>query len=166
MLCWRSSTTSDTVIPSESEEGGTANDLSQSRCLDFDLQAKVKRTHRHNGASRLCLAGPACINLVEARPVFDIRDIHTHLEQLPDTAASTFQRRLEIRQHLFGLDFERRVRELAALGVDRQLPRYEHETIARRDVTIVSAWRSETSGVRGVRHARVVFVTSHEGDSI
>jgi hypothetical protein len=67
------------------------------RSFDLDLEAEVKRTDRHDRAGWSRIARPVSVDLIEARPMLDIGEIDPNLHQLRDAAASTFQRRREIR---------------------------------------------------------------------
>jgi hypothetical protein len=54
------------------------------------------------------VARPTRVDLIEARPVFDIGDIDVPLHELRNAAAGAFERCPKIGQHLLGLNFERR----------------------------------------------------------
>jgi hypothetical protein len=122
-------------IPSECKESSrhqhtSAPSLNHRRSLDFDLEPIVQMRHRNDSARRPRLSRPTRVDLVKARPVIDIDDIDTDLQQLGNAAAYRFERGLHIRQYLFGLYLERSLGKLVALRVDWQLSRDEHKPFA------------------------------------
>lgn len=150
------------VIHQTDAQKPLSHELNQRGRFDLDLQAVMQMRDRHDGTRRTRVAGPTRVDLIEARPVFDIDDIDAHLYQLRNAAAGAFERSLKIRQHLLGLNLERGIREFFALRVDRQLPRDENKTISDRDMAVVSTWLRQSSGIIEVRQVRVVLTNSHE----
>jgi hypothetical protein len=95
---------------------------------------------------------------VERRPVRDVGQVHTHLHQVVKPAAGTDQRGFDIGQHLPRLVLEARVRQLAAVGRDGQLPGHVHEAASHHGMAVVAAGRRQAQGLdadrvhRGLLH--------------